>query len=271
MIAVLNFLVAIGLTIIYSINQGIQLNFLGILWILLAFVISFIIVCLVFSLFFLGFIFATEKMNRKAKWKHFFVKAVSRYMFRFFYRVRLITTGKENLPKDDNFVMYSNHIEYTDPIFIVQVYKKNPMAFVAKEPLFKYFGLKNLLLGMGCIPITKYADRSALKTILQAIKQVKEGQPMGVFPEGKRTYSNDLIAFKPGAFKVAQKGQADISPVCLYDMHKLNGRKGILPTKVYIHILPVIKYEDYKDMDSVALSKKVYNMIDEQLNKFKAN
>lgn len=271
MLAILNFVLAIGLTVIYSINQGIQLNFLGVLWILLAFIISFLIVCLAFMIILIIFVFTTEKVSPKAKWKHRFVKVASEYMFRFFYRVRLIATGKENLPKDDNFVMYSNHIEYTDPIYIVQVYKKNPMAFVAKDPLFKIFGLKNLMLGMGCIPISKYADKSALKTILQAIKQVKEGQPMGVFPEGKRTYSNDLIEFKPGAFKVAQKAKADISPVCLYNMHALSGRRGLLPTKVYLHVLPIIKYEDYKDLDSVAISKKVYEMINDQLNIYKAN
>lgn len=271
MLGILNVIFAIGLTILYSLNQGIQLNFLGVLYILLAFVISFIIMFLVIFLPFVVFIYATEKTNHKSKLKHVVLKIWARYIFNFIYRVKLVTTGKENLPKDNNFVVYSNHIEYTDPIYIVEIYKDNPLAFIAKEPLFRFHVLRNLLNGIGCLPISKYADRSALKTILKAIKQVKEGQPMGVFPEGKRTYSNDLIDFKPGAFRVAQKAEADISPVCLYNMHDLAGKRGFIRKKVYIHILPIIKYEDYKHLDSVEICKMVYDMILEQMNKFKDN
>jgi len=271
MLAILNIIIAIIWTTIYSLNQGVQLNFLGILWILLAFIISFLIITLTLFIILIIFVYTTEKIKPKTKWKHMFVNLYSEYMFRFFSRVKLVATGKENLPKDDNFVVYSNHIEYSDPIYIMQVYKKNPLGFIAKDPLFRFPVLKNLMYGLGCIPIAKYADRSALKTILKAINQVKGGQPMGVFPEGKRTYSNDLIDFKPGAFKVPQKAGADISPVCLYNMHNLSAKGRILPIKVYIHVLPVIKYEDYKDLDSVSISKKVHNIILEQMNKFKGN
>jgi 1-acyl-sn-glycerol-3-phosphate acyltransferase len=270
MLAVINFLVAIGLTIFYSIKQGLNLDFPGVFWILLVFIGSFVAMAIVLFLILVIFIYSTEKMSHKANWKHRVIKLYSVYIFNFYLRVRVIITGKENLPKDNNFVVYSNHIEYSDPIYLMQAYKNNPIGYVAKEPLFKYIVLKNMLLGLGCIPISRFADRSALKTILQAIKQVKEGQPMGVFPEGKRTYSNNLIEFKPGAFKVAQKAQADISPACLYNMHNMTVKRGILPVKVYIHILPVIKYEDYKDLDSVGISNMVFKIINDQMDKFKA-
>ncbi len=271
MLAILHIILTIAITTLYSINQGFQIHFPGILWILLVLVISFVIIAFVIFIPYVLIVYLTEKTDHKEPFKHLMLKMYSSYIFKFLYGARLISTGKENLPKDNNFVMYANHIEYTDPIYILQVYKKNPLAFVAKEPLFKYPVLKNLLSGIGCIPISKYADRSALKTILTSIKQVKEGQPMGVFPEGKRTYSNDLIGFKPGAFRVAQKAQADISPVCIYNMHDLSTRKGLWPTKVYLHILPIIKYEDYKGLDSVGISNMVYIIINDQLNKFKAN
>ncbi|MBI9009534.1 MAG: 1-acyl-sn-glycerol-3-phosphate acyltransferase [Tenericutes bacterium] len=270
MLGILNIILAIALTIIYSVTNGIPLNFLGILTILLAFILSFIIFFIVLFLPFVIVIYATEKTDHKSAFKHMFLKAYSRYIFKFFYRAKLITTGKENLPKDNNFVVYANHIEYTDPIYILMEYKQ-PLAFISKEPLFKFPVLKNLLRGIGCIPISPYADKSALKTILLAIKQVKEGQPMGVFPEGKRTYSNDLIAFKPGAFRVAEKAKAAISPVCIYNMHALSKKLRIFPTKVYMHILPLIKYEEYKDLDSIGISNLVFEKIQEQMNKFKTS
>lgn len=271
MLAILNILIAVFMTVIYSININVQLNFLGILTILAVFIVSFLIVFIVLILVFVIFIYAFEKTNKKALWKHNIVHVYSMYLFRFFNRVILKVTGKENLPKDYNFVVYANHIEYIDPLFVKQIYNKFPLSFIAKEPLFEYPVLKNLLLSLGAIPITKYADRSALKTILQAIKQVKEGQPMGIFPEGKRTYSNDLIEFKPGSFKLAQKAKADISPICLYNFHDLAKKPRILPTKVYVHILPIIKYDDFKDMDSKTLASYVFDIINTQMLKFKAN
>ncbi len=203
-------------------------------------------------------------------WKRTIIHWYSMYLFRFFYRVRLIVTGKENLPKNNRFVVVSNHIEYTDPIFVMQAFHRFPIGYVAKEPLFKYPLLRNLMYGIGCIPISRFADRSALESILQAIKQVKGGQPMGIFPEGKRTYTDTMIDFKPGAFKLAQKPKADIAPVVLYKMHDLSKKPRLLPTKVYLHILPVITYDQYKELDTVSLSNMVYQQINQQLDDYKA-
>ena len=269
MLGLLQIVLSIVLTVIFGINNAITFTFYDMSRLALYFLISNIIITAVFLLLFVIFVYTTEKIDYRKHWKHKIANLISMYGFRFYNRVRLVTTGQENLPQDRNFVVFSNHIEYTDPLFIMQVYKKFPLAFIGKEPLFKIIGLKNLLRGLGNLPLSKYANRSALETILKAIKQVKGGMPMGVFPEAKRTYSNDLIEFKPGAFKLAQKAKADISPVCLYDMHKLSNKWRILPTKVYFKILPIIKYEDYKDLDSIALSKKVYKIINDQMENFK--
>ncbi len=271
MLAILQILLSIIITILYSVNISIQLDVWGILGILLIFIVANLAVILVFLLFFVAFIYATEKVSPKAMWKHYVIHHFNMYLFRFFYRVKLVVTGKENMPTNNKFVIYSNHIEYSDPFFVMQTYKKFPIAFVAKEPLFEYIVLKNILRGTGCLPLSRFADRSALKTILQAIKQVKEGQPMAIFPEAKRTYSNDPIEFKPGAFKLAQKANADIAPICLYNVHALAKKMRILPTKIYLHILPIIKYEEYKDLETNALSEMVFEQINGQMNKFKNN
>ncbi len=271
MLVILQAILAFILTALYAVNINLVFDFSGIITVFLVFIVFNIIVALVLLLLFVIFIYTTEKMSMKAMWKHYVVHYYSMYLFRFYYRVRLIVTGKENIPKNNNFVVYCNHIEYTDPLFIMQVYKNFPIAFVAKKPLFRFPILKNLMYSLGNIPITRYSDRSALESIIKAIGQVKNGQPMGVFPEGKRTYKNELIEFKPGSFKLAQKAKADISPICIYDMHKLAKKWRILPTKVYMHILPLITYEEYKDLDTVSLSQKVYDIINEQLNKYKNN
>ncbi len=269
MLAILQLIVSLGMSILYSIEVGINFDFAGIFGFIIIFLVANIIMIIILLLLYVVLIYSTEKISPTAMWKRYMINHLNVYLFKFFYRTNLQVTGKENLPRNWNFVIYSNHIEYGDPMFIMQAYKDYPVGFIAKDPLFKYPILRNLMYGTGCIPITRFADRSALESIVKAIKQVKDGQPMGIFPEGKRTYSNDLIEFKPGAFKLAQKAKADISPVCLYNMHELSKKWRIWPTKVYLHVLPIIKYEDYKDMDSVELSKKVYDVVNEQMNKYK--
>lgn len=272
MLTALNIILAMFLTYIYHANHGFDVNFLGILLAILVFIIAFIAVFVVFFILIVIFIYATEKINPKSRIKHFVFHQYSVYIFRFFYRVKLVVTGKENIPaKGKTFVIVSNHIEYSDPIYILQAYKQHPIGFVAKEPLFRFPILRNLMYSMGCLPITRFVDRSALKTILKAINQVKDGLSMAIFPEGKRTYSNDLTDFKPGAFKLAQKPKADISPVCLYNMHALSKKHRFFPTKVYIHVLPIIKYEDYEALDSVRLASMVKEQIQEQMKKYKEN
>jgi 1-acyl-sn-glycerol-3-phosphate acyltransferase len=269
MIALIQVLFSILLTFLHFNQRGFSFDLSGVLGLLLVFVLFNILMIIVLLVIFAIGIYAFEKVDYHKAWKHKFVNLYSKYLFRFLYNARVIVTGKENLPKDNNFCVYSNHIEYTDPMYIMQAYGGRPMAFVAKDPLFKIPLVKNALRGLGNLPITKYADRSALETILKAIKQVKTGFPMGIFPEGKRTYENNLIEFKPGAFKLAQKAKADISPVVLFDMHKLSKKIRLVPTKIYIHILPIIKYEDYKDLETVDLAELVYNKINQQLDVFK--
>ena len=238
------------------------INLLIILGLLIASII--IVAILAFIFFIISFLIAGKK-NPKGMFKHHLLTFYSRYFYNVIYRVKVKVIGKENLPKDNNFVIYSNHIEYTDPIYIKQVFHRYPVAFISKESLFKISIARLVLEGIGCIPISRLADRSALNSIVEGIKAFKNGQPFGIFPEGKRTYSHQMIEFKSGSFKLATKAKATIIPVCLYNMHETlrKGRKGI--AKVTIVILPSITEEMYRDMDTTDLSVKVREMIDQCL------
>jgi 1-acyl-sn-glycerol-3-phosphate acyltransferase len=92
---------------------------------------------------------------------------------------------------------------------------------------------------------------------------------MGIFPEGKRSFSNEMIEFKPGAFKLAMKPKADILIGTLYNFDKIFKTFPYKKHKAYIHFLPVLKYEDYKDLNSIELASKVKGIIQVQLDKFK--
>ena len=229
------------------------------------FILSFIIVLVLFFLFFITAFAIAGNRNPKGMFKHHLLTFYSRYVYKVFYRVKVDVIGREYLPKNNNFVIFSNHIEYSDPIYIKQVFNRFPVAFISKESLFKIKLVRMVLAGIGCIPISRIADRSALNSIVEGIKAIKNGQPLGIFPEGKRTYSHDTIEFKPGSFKLATKTKADIIPVCLYNMHEIyrKGRKGIAHVKIVV--FPPISEEQYRDLDTADIAIKVKTQIDQCL------
>ncbi|MCF7923863.1 MAG: 1-acyl-sn-glycerol-3-phosphate acyltransferase [Candidatus Izimaplasma sp.] len=270
MLAIIQIIVTILFTILYGIFSFDFFNIFYILEIIGVYLLSNVIYIILIISIFILIVYMTSKMSKKSLKKHRLLMMFSNYFFNSLLRVKPIVKGLENIPKDNNFVVYANHIEYSDPFYLKQFYNDSPLSFVSKEPLYKYPILKTLLNSIGCIPIGKLADRKSLEAILQTIKVVKEGQPMGIFPEGKRSYSNEMQPFKPGAFKVASKAKADISLVTLFDFHEAQVNKlRLRKTKIYLTILPLIKYEDYKDLDTVEISKLAYKKIDEELNNYK--
>ena len=151
------------------------------------------------------------------KYNHYFANSLLRLGLHL-ARVKVVVSGKENLPKDNKFVFVCNHQENYDIPVLMPTLGDYPICFIAKEPLFtvpvigKWIGL------LGNVPIGKMADREAAKSIITGIKRYKEGVPFGIFPEGKRSRSNEMIDFKPGAFKLAMKPKADLLIGTIYDM-----------------------------------------------------
>ena len=182
-------------------------------------------------------------------------------------RLKVIVSGKENIP-EGKFVFIGNHQENYDIIALKPIFNDHPLCFIAKEPLFTFPFLGPWMSIIGNIPIGRVANRSAAESIINGIKRYKYGHSVGIFPEGKRSFSNEMIEFKPGAFKLAIKPKADILIGTLYNLDKIFGTFPYKRHKSYIHIHPVLKYEDYKDLNSIELSNKVKAIIQEQLNVF---
>lgn len=182
-------------------------------------------------------------------------------------RVKVITTGTENIPKE-KFVLIGNHQENYDIIVLKPIFKNHTINFIAKESLIGVPVIGKWVILLGNIPISRYADRRAAETIIKGIKQVKNGMTMGIFPEGRRSFGNKLIDFKPGAFKLAIKPKADILTVTLYNVSNILKDYPFKKQKVYVHIHKLLKYEEYKELSSQELASKVKATIQIQLDKF---
>lgn len=257
-------------TILYVLFGSYPQGFLGILVLIGIAFAAFLATFICLFCFSAIYIILNTKTNPKGRFKHRFYNEIGSYIFRVLLRVRIKASGLENLPKTNRFVAFANHSELSDPVYLKQVVAGFPIAFLAKEELFHYPILKHLLVSSGCIPLFRGLDRKGLQAIVDTINAVKNGQPMGIFPEGTRSYSNQMIPFKAGAFKVVLKAEADILPVCLYNMHGVLSWKRFRCHTAYVHILPIIPYESFKELDTTTIARLVQEKIQAQMDHFEA-
>ena len=129
------------------------------------------------------------------------------------YRLKVV--GAENEPKEGPFLVCSNHISAADPV-LISAAAKNQISYMAKKELFKIPLLGGLLKSCGVFPVDRGGkDVSAVK---KAISLLKEGNCVGIFPQGTRRPGVDPreTELKTGAAMIAVKADADILPVFIH-------------------------------------------------------
>jgi 1-acyl-sn-glycerol-3-phosphate acyltransferase len=81
----------------------------------------------------------------------------------------------------------------------------------------KYPFLPNWMLLLNCLFMDRKDMKQSLKTILEAIAKVKGGVSMWIFPEGTRNRGEllDMLPFKEGSLKIAEKSKCPVVPVAI--------------------------------------------------------
>jgi 1-acyl-sn-glycerol-3-phosphate acyltransferase len=123
-------------------------------------------------------------------------------------------------------LIVSNHQSFLDPV-LIGIAIEDPIAYLARRDLFSIPGLGALLRGLGVRPVARGAvDSSALKT---AIRLLRGGEALLMFPEGTRTHDGDLGTFKPGAAALAVRCAVPVLPVCVEGAYECWPRTRLLP------------------------------------------
>lgn len=124
------------------------------------------------------------------------------------YRVKKV--GEENVPENGSFILCGNHVHALDAPAIV-VTAKRKIRFMAKEELFNNKFIVFLAKVFEVIPVKRgTADLDAIKTSMKAIK---EGDILGIFPEGTRNGMAKNESIKEGAAFMALKTNTPVIPV----------------------------------------------------------
>lgn len=154
-------------------------------------------------------------------------------LFHTYFRGKIY--GAHNVPRRGKLLVVSNHASDFDPPFVSSGVGR-PVAFMAKEELFRVPVLKQAITVYGAYPVKRgSADRSAMKS---AIKSIENGWATGIFLDGTRTRDGRIQDPKIGAAWIAAKTQSPILPVCLWGSHRIfelgSGRPRSVPLTIRI-------------------------------------
>ena len=133
-----------------------------------------------------------------------------RLLLRLFIRVKVV--HPELIPKSFPFIMLLNHQSIFDP-FIILAFLDHRIGFLTKSTSFSN-GVTRWLLRLGkAIPTTRYETDP---TVIRHIRKYLEcGLPVGIFPEGERSWDGGLLPMKWGVVRLLVHTRIPVLPVVI--------------------------------------------------------
>jgi 1-acyl-sn-glycerol-3-phosphate acyltransferase len=129
--------------------------------------------------------------------------------------------GLENIPDSGPAIIASNHLSFCDSFFM-PVLVKRKVTFLAKAEYFTAPGIKGFFskmffAGVGQVPIDRSdpdASRAALNT---GVRVLREGNLLGIYPEGTRSPDGRLYRGKTGVARMALEAGVPVIPCVMID------------------------------------------------------
>ena len=143
-------------------------------------------------------------MNRYIFWFTYWIIRLSLKLFKGFK-----IYGRENIPKNGALIVAGNHMSMIDPL-VLGTSIDRITRFMAKKELFKFPPFGWYLKKIGCIPVKRgKGDLEAMKT---SLKILRNGEVLGIFPEGTRNKTGKIGKAHLGMVTLALKVKAPIIP-----------------------------------------------------------
>ena len=119
--------------------------------------------------------------------------------------------GVENVPRTPGLVLASNHFSTFDPPMIGSVVPRE-VHFMAKKELFESQPMRWLSVHLMAFPVDR--SKSDMRAIKEALRHLKEGSAVGIFPQGTRNAA-DKDALDGAAF-LAQRADVPLLPAAIW-------------------------------------------------------
>ena len=192
-----------------------------------------------------------------------FFKVLCRIWFGALFGTRVV--GTENIPASGAFILAANHVSNWDPPFL-GTFVAREVCYMGKEELFKNPVMAWACRNLHVFPVKRgAADKTAIKT---AVKILKDGKCLGIFPEGTRSKTGKLGKAEAGVSLIAAMTKAPIIPAAIVGTEKIFSSEVKFPRLTVVYGTPMKFTGSTKDRDALdAFAQSIMN----EIAKLKAN
>jgi 1-acyl-sn-glycerol-3-phosphate acyltransferase len=138
-----------------------------------------------------------------------FIRWFCLQVFRLLWRFR--SFQRDNVPGEGAVILACNHVSYLDPVAL-GIGIARPVTYLAKKELFAIPVLGPIITGLGAYPLDRQAGGVA--AVRAALRVLKDGRCVGIFPEGTRNLRGDAEE-KGGAALLGALSGAPVVPAAI--------------------------------------------------------
>ena len=175
------------------------------------------------------------------KWRSLFQFIVTHigYMIRFKLVYRLEVHGKENIPKNNNFIVAANHLSTLDPPLMCAIMNRR-VAYMAKKELFQNPIMRWWLNWLGAFAVDR--EKLGVSTIKTVRNLTKTDWVLGIFPQGTRQEAGEISNITKGFASLAKSTKCGILPIGINGTQEV--KRWPFTGKIIVRIGKVIPYND---------------------------
>jgi 1-acyl-sn-glycerol-3-phosphate acyltransferase len=175
------------------------------------------------------------------------VKAILTPILRFLFRVRV--EGAEHLSKEGAAILASNHLSFSDSIFLPLMLRRR-VTFVAKAEYFDDPKTAWFFRAVGQIPIKREGGSASQGALDAATEVLEDGGLFGIYPEGTRSPDGRLYKGHTGVARLALRNKAPVHAVAMVGTREAQPIGQVKPNffmPITVKISKPMTFERYYD------------------------
>ena len=132
---------------------------------------------------------------------------------------RLKVTGIERIPERGAALLICNHVSFVDPI-VISAACPRPIRFIMEAAIFRIPVLNGVFRGMKAIPVAPAKDDPAVyeRAFEVVAKELRDGQLVCIFPEGRLTRDGEVAQFRAGMLRILKETPVQVIPMAVSNL-----------------------------------------------------
>jgi len=163
--------------------------------------------------------------------------------------------GEENIPTEGAAIFASNHLSFSDSIFLPLVVSRR-VTFLAKSDYFTGRGVKGrataaFFKSAGQLSVDRSGGRAGQAAVNSGLKVLRRGELLGIYPEGTRSPDGRLYRGRSGVARMALQAGCPVLPVAMIGTDKAqpSGKRVPKIMRIGVRIGKPLDFSRYEGME----------------------